>query len=348
MSRDAAPISVKLGEGSYGCVYEHPIPCRAELARGRAEGRAEGKGDPKRRHHMVGKVLREKDAVIELKISTVLQVIPDWRNYFVLQSKADCNRENFARARVTLADDCGIIDRAKDSDLIQLISSYGGQTLFDTPVTQSFHFEAALRHMLEGATRLEEAGVCHFDLHEGNVVVGSGGVLRLIDFGASIVGDATTEKIVRDHQYGFSPEYPPQPPEMSVQNGVVGGENFEDCIRKTIEAKKVFRLAETYLGTSREASRAALRAFWVSSGEALAGNWVEFYKMYWRKWDSWAIGVMFLGLIHRSAIGRSGFEIPAKMRPVLRGLLMASPVNRLTAAQALAMLNADHRRAASS
>jgi hypothetical protein len=171
------------------------------------------------------------------------------------------------------------------------------------------------------------------------VVVGSGEILRLIDFGASIVGDATTEKEVKDHQYAFSPECPPQPPEMSVQNGVVGGGNFEDCIRKTIEAKKVFRLAETYLGSSREASRAALRAFWVSSGEALAGDWVEFYKMYWRKWDSWAIGVMFLGLARRS-----GADIPAKVRPVLRGLVMASPVNRLTAAQALAMLNGDHRR----
>lgn len=335
MPSAAAPISVKLGEGSYGCVYETPIPCKAELT----------KANSKRHRHMVGKVLREKDAVVELKISTILQTVPDWKNYFVLQSQADCNPANFSRARVTLADDCAIIDRAQNSDLIQLISSYGGQTLFDTPVTKSFDFERALRHMLEGGVRLESAGVCHFDLHEGNVVVGSGEILRLIDFGASIVGDATTVKTVKDHQYAFSPEYPPQPPEMSVQNGVAGGENFELCIRKTIEAKKVFRLAETYLGSSREASRAALRAFWVSSGEALAGDWVEFYKLHWRKWDSWAIGVMFLGLIHRSAIGRSGFEIPAKMRPVLRGLLMASPVNRLTAAQALAMLNADHGRA---
>jgi serine/threonine protein kinase len=282
---------------------------------------------------MVGKILREKDATVELKISTVLQSIPDWKHYFILQEQAKCDASNFARARVTLADDCAIMSRAKDEDLIQLISSYGGKTLFDTAITHSFQYEAALRHMLEGCVRLEQAGVCHFDLHEGNVVVGSGGVLRLIDFGASILGDATTEKVVRDHQYSFSPEYPPQPPEMSVQNGVVGGVNFEDCIRKTIEEKRAFRLAETYLGQSREASRAALREFWVTSGEALARDWVEFYKLYWRKWDSWAIGVMFLGIARRGRI-----DIPAKVRPVLRGLLMASPVNRLTAAQGLALL----------
>lgn len=319
-----ATTPTKIGEGSYGCVYGTPVPCRKE---------------PKSPRHVVGKILREKDATVELKISTVLQSVPDWKNYFILQEEADCDASNFARARVTLADDCAIMTRAADSDLIQLISAYGGQTLFDTPIPKSFRVEAALRHMLEGAVRLAAAGVCHYDLHEGNVVVGSGGVLRLIDFGASILGDKTTEKIVRDHQYSFSPDYPPQPPEMSVQNGVVGGENFEVCIRKTIEAKRVFRLAETYLGTSREASRAALRSFWVSSGEALAGNWVDFYKLYWRKWDSWAIGVMFLSLARRG-----GIDIPAKLRPVLRGLLMASPVNRLTAAQALAMLNVGHDR----
>jgi hypothetical protein len=319
--------SHKVGEGSYGCVYQPPIPCKAELTR-KAEAKAETKA--KKRTRVVGKILREKNAEVELKLSTVLQAIPDWKNYFILQEEADCDSSNFARARHTLASECGIMDRAKNSDLIQLLSSYGGDTLFDTPITRDFKYVAAFRHMLEGGVRLESQGVCHFDIHEGNVVQG----LRLIDFGSGFLGDSATEKTVRNHTYSFSPDYPPQPPELSVQNGVEEGLGMEECVRKTIEEKKIFRLAESYLGIPREMSKEELRMFWVTSASALGRDWVEFYKLHWRKWDSWAIGVLFLALARRGHL-----EIPTAIKPVLRGLLHASPVKRLTAAQALRALS---------
>ena len=319
---EKVPKSEILGEGSYGCAFKGGVPCRSERRSG---------------SHVVGKILREKDAAIELNISAVLESVPDWKDYFVLQKEADCDAANFSKARHDLAAECTLLMRTKDDDLVQLLSSYGGKTLFDIPITQSLDFEAGLRHMLEGCVRLAGQGVCHFDLHEGNVVSGVAGVLRLIDFGSAIQGDLTTDKVVKDHTYSFSPEYPPQPPELAVQNGVAGGLDAFECVHKTIEAKRVFQLAESYLGTPRSEYLKALREFYSTDQAALEGinkkRWVDLYKKYWRKWDSWAVGVMFLGLARKRHL-----RLSATVKPVLRGLLMASPVNRLTAAEALALL----------
>ena len=319
---EKAPKSEILGEGSYGCAFKGGVPCRSERRSG---------------SHVVGKILREKDAAIELNISAVLESVPDWKDYFVLQKEADCDAANFSKARHDLAAECTLLMRTKDDDLVQLLSSYGGKTLFDIPITQDLDFEAGLRHMLEGCVRLAGQGVCHFDLHEGNVVSGVAGVLRLIDFGSAIQGDLTTDKVVKDHTYSFSPEYPPQPPELAVQNGVAGGLDAFECVHKTIEAKRVFQLAESYLGTPRSEYLKALHEFYSTDQAALEGinkkRWVDLYKKYWRKWDSWAVGVMFLGLARKRHL-----RLSATVKPVLRGLLMASPVNRLTAAEALALL----------
>ena len=319
---EKVPKSEILGEGSYGCAFKGGVPCRSERRSG---------------SHVVGKILREKDAAIELNISAVLESVPDWKDYFVLQKEADCDAANFSKARHDLAAECTLLMRTKDDDLVQLLSSYGGKTLFDIPITQDLDFEAGLRHMLEGCVRLAGQGVCHFDLHEGNVVSGVAGVLRLIDFGSAIQGDLTTDKVVKDHTYSFSPEYPPQPPELAVQNGVAGGLDAFECVHKTIEAKRVFQLAESYLGTPRSEYLKALREFYSTDQAALEGinkkRWVDLYKKYWRKWDSWAVGVMFLGLARKRHL-----RLSATVKPVLRGLLMASPVNRLTAAEALALL----------
>ena len=319
---EKVPKSEILGEGSYGCAFKGGVPCRSERRSG---------------SHVVGKILREKDAAIELNISAVLESVPDWKDYFVLQKEAECDAANFSKARHDLAAECTLLMRTKDDDLVQLLSSYGGKTLFDIPITQSLDFEAGLRHMLEGCVRLAGQGVCHFDLHEGNVVSGVAGVLRLIDFGSAIQGDLTTDKVVKDHTYSFSPEYPPQPPELAVQNGVAGGLDAFECVHKTIEAKRVFQLAESYLGTPRSEYLKALREFYSTDQAALEGinkkRWVDLYKKYWRKWDSWAVGVMFLGLARKRHL-----RLSAAVKPVLRGLLMASPVNRLTATEALALL----------
>lgn len=305
----------KLAEGSYGCVYAPPVPCKKE-----------------RQHssHTIGKVLRQKNAVIELRISTVLRGIPDWQKYFLLQEKAACETSNFERARPTLTKDCAIIAKAQDSDLVQLLSSYGGQILFHTHITPDFDYIGGLRHMLKAAVLLEDQGVCHYDLHDGNVAIDSKGVLRILDFGSSFLGDSADEGTVKAHAYVFSPDYPPQPPELSVQNAVTGGLESEEGIRRTIAAKVVFEQRQSVLGIPVKEAREALSDFWRHSSVVTADDWPRFYQLHWRKWDSWAIGVMFMGIMRKAHINPT----PA-VRATLTGLLKASPVARFTAAQAL-------------
>ena len=305
----------KLAEGSYGCVYTPPVPCKKE---GSHSSRT------------IGKVLRQKNAVIELRISTVLRSIPDWQKYFLLQEKAACETSNFERVRPTLARDCDIIAKAHDSDLIQLLSPYGGQILFHTHITPEFDYVGSLRHMLKAAVLLEEQGVCHYDLHDGNVTIDSKGTMRLLDFGSSFLGDSSNEETVRVHAYLFSPKYPPQPPELSVQNAVAGGLNYQEGIRRTIASKEVFNQRQSVLGITVKEAHESLSEFWRHSSIVTAEDWPRFYQLHWRKWDPWAIGVIFMGIIRKAHINPT----PA-VRATLTGLLKASPVARFTAAQAL-------------
>ena len=309
----------KLAEGSYGCVYAPPVPCKKERRTSSS--------------HTIGKVLRQKDAIIELRISTVLRSIPDWKHYFLLQEKAKCDSSNFAHARATLSKECEIIGRASDSDLVQLLSSYGGQILFHTPITPQFNFIGSLRHMLEACVRLEEQGVCHFDLHDGNVALDSKNTLRLLDFGSAFLGDTADEATVRAHAYPFTPEYAPQPPELSVQNGVANGLSYQEAIRRTIDAKEVFHQRQSVLGIPMKEATAALTAFWTHSSSVTAGDWARVYQTHWRTWDPWAVGVMFMGILRKGHLNPT----PA-VKAVLTGLLKASPTSRMTAAEALEIL----------
>jgi hypothetical protein len=65
--------------------------------------------------------------------------------------------------------------------------------------------------------------------------------------------------------------------------------------------------------------------------------------MYWRSWDSWAVGVMFLNLLEKSFLNYTFVNTvwknnSNKIRTVLKGLLHSNPIKRLTAEEALDLL----------
>jgi serine/threonine protein kinase len=274
-------------------------------------------------------------------MSAYLKGIPGWERYYIVEDKDECNAKNFQEYKRVYREQCEKIHKIPDEKLVQLIAPYGGKMLFETAITPKFNFLGSLRHMLEGVERLAKQGICHYDLHDGNIVVDYHGTLRIIDFGSAFLGDQTTDEVVVNHTYEFSPDYPPLSPEVTIQQGLVQGISIPLAIQQTIEQKKIFRRAEAILGLSRWQQQKDIESFF---RDIDYDNTIDLYKTYWRKWDSWAVGVLFVKILEKSFLlpgfvaGVWAMHGPA-IRNVLRGLVQADPRKRFTAKEALELFN---------
>jgi hypothetical protein len=116
--------------------------------------------------------------------------------------------------------------------------------------------------------------------------------------------------------------------------------DMNESVKATMQEKKEFSLARRFLGMSTEVQERNLRTFWAEDTTWGGDSWVPFFKAYWRKWDSWAVGVMFLDLLQKSFLLTPFIENTWKqhsvlLRNVLKGLLHSEPRARMTAAEAL-------------
>jgi serine/threonine protein kinase len=325
------PVSSKsklIQEGSYGCAFTPPLPCKKSRASST--------------ERQVGKVIRKKHAEIELSISELIRSIPGWQRFFLIQEEDTCTSKNFAVLRDDYENQCKTLRKAKDTSLLQLLSPHGGTSLFDLTLTNSFDYIGNLRHMLEGVLKLHSQGICHYDLHEANILVDTRGTFRMIDFGAAFVGSEVSEKTIWRHIYDFQPEYAPQPPELSVQNGLYQNLSYNYTIQQTISQKKIFKQLERVLGVPIAGQAEALDRFWRNqSGD----NWVNFFHTYWASWDTWAVGVIFLKLLEKcfllpTFINTQWASQGRQIKTVLKGLLNVDPTKRMSAEEALKLINA--------
>jgi serine/threonine protein kinase len=319
-------MSGLIQEGTYGCVVSPPLKC--------------AKSKPKSNERKVGKIIRIKNSVPELTMGTVIKSIEGWHRYFIVPENDDCDARNFKSHRDEYEKMCKVYRSSLDYQLTQLISPYAGVTIRNMNLMSNFDFVGSLRHVLEGVALLNKQGICHFDLHDGNVLVDTRGTFRIIDFGSAFFGDQIDEKGVRKHLYAFSPEFPPQPPEMAMQNGIYGGMSMVDGLEQTMKQKRAFRLAARLIGLAEASQRAELVEFWKGDTAWKGETWVPFFHAYWRMWDSWAVGILFLDILQKCFL-LPGFLTTTWVRDsgviktVLKGLLASSPVRRFSAKAAL-------------
>ena len=328
-------MSGLIQEGTYGCVVSPPLSCAKAKAKAKAKNNSQRK---------VGKIIRIKNSVPELTMGTVIRSIEGWHRYFIVPDNDDCYARNFKSHRDEYEKMCKVYRSSPDYQLTQLISPYAGVTIRTMNLMSNFDFVGSLRHVLEGVALLNKQGICHFDLHDGNVLVDVRGTFRIIDFGSAFFGDQIDEKGVRKHLYAFSPEFPPQPPEMAMQNAMYGGMSMTDGLEQTIKQKRAFRRAARLIGLPEATQRANLAKFWIEDKAWKGESWVPFFQAYWRVWDSWAVGILFLEILEKCFL-LPGFlattwpRDSGKIKTVLKGLLASSPVGRMTAAAALEALD---------
>lgn len=330
--------STLIDKGGHGCVFTPPIPCKKSKV---AKAIKATKATKATKARIVGKVIKKDNAEVELKAASIVKGIPGWQRFFILQEQDSCNSSNFHTLKKTYSKECAMMQKAADKNLTQLISPYGGKTLLS--IDSTFDFIGNLRHVLEGCALLQEAGLCHYDIKELNILVSDSGTLRLIDFGSAFIGDAVTEDNLWRNQYPFIPEYGPQPPEFSVQCGLHAGLGYAHSIRETVAKKFAFKLIENILGITTEKNAADMKKFWEEQGEWKGDSWVPFFHTYWRKWDSWGVGVIFIRILQMCLFKHKFVEEVWKkdrdvIKNVLKGLLAVDPRERLTCVAALLLL----------
>jgi serine/threonine protein kinase len=311
-------LGTKIGEGSYGCVY--------------------ATNDKKK----VLKVSDIKEASIELNIAKVIKGIPDWEKYYVIQNEENFGQSNFKRIRPLYEGNCKIIREKSNSNLRLISSPYGGISVRNIEITESFSYYKAMRHILEAVAKLNAQGICHFDLHSGNILEDINGLIRLIDFGAAFMGDEADINTVKKRSYTFSPKFAAQPPELSIQNAIMEGKPIQESIDDLLEKREVFRNSVEYTGLTPSYVRNELFNFSTDEYHTTVLAWSEYYRKYWRKWDVWGVGILALKILQQCLFIKvlrnelwDDIQMRSKIQKLLQGCLEPDPRKRFSAKDAL-------------
>ena len=332
-----------IAQGAYGCIFDKPLDCKRK-----------GKKDKSTK---IAKLTEDIDANQEINIGNELRDMPLATNYFILADPESCAVKPIEKQDEEDIDDCNFLDRVELRYTRQIYMDYGGKALYQMNLYPSqFDLLKFMIHMLEAAGTLLLAGICHYDIHPGNIVVDKKGATRLIDFGMAFKGPTVSKSVIdlrwKVLRFG-TPEHTEhwisnqEPPEITIINAVVNNEfPLEAAIQKTVYTKNIFgQLAKPLLGISRANQIESFEHFWITSKACKEEDWVKFFRLYWSVFDSWSLGTLFLTYLQKQlsffqfTSSDAWKEKQVSIRAALRGLLDINPRNRLDAIEALALLD---------
>lgn len=332
-----------IAQGAYGCIFDKPLECKRK-----------GKKDKTTK---IAKLTEDIDATQEINIAKELRDMPLSENYFILADPESCAVKEVEKQEEEDLEDCNFLDRVDLKYTRQIYMDYGGKALYQANIHPSqFNLLQFMIHMLEAAGTMLLAGICHYDIHPGNIVVDKKGAYRLIDFGLAFKGPSVTKSIVNLRwkvlRFG-TPEHTEhwisnqEPPEITIINAVANNEfPLEAAIQKTIYTKNIFgQLAKPMFGISRSNQIDAFKHFWMTSKACRESDWVKFFKLYWSVFDSWALGTLFFTYLQKQlsfyqfTTSATWKEKEVSIRVALQGMLEINPRKRLDAIEALSLLD---------
>ena len=340
-----------IGEGSYGCVFDKPLKCA-------------GKKKLQIKKDRLGKITLAYDAAQEVHISNTLRKAPLWQNFFILTDPESCKLAPIKEQTEKQLNECGPlvreVQRIQYSDMKQIFLPWGGRQfgsiLHSNDIRpEKFDFYNFMIHILKGVGTMTLAGVCHFDIHPGNILVDQNKVARIIDFAMSFRGSTIKEEEINDHwkqlAFGNSKKTShwisnQEPPEVTIMNAINHNYGVEDAIEEVVYGKDIFKqMSKPLIGTSRAVSIKKLEDFWKTSKCASSMDWTTFWRSYWTGYDSWALGTMLYTLLMMQLSFRSFADSSTwkeKRVPILtalRGMLEPSPRYRIDVIEALALID---------
>ncbi len=314
-----------IDEGLYGCVFMPTLECKTK----------KGQDDIDNNNLTLSKLILKDNAIIEYNVSTFIRQIPLWRNYFIV-SETMCQPSTNQKEKELL--ECGAIKEHKLSEFRILSMPYGGVPLSSYKFNiNQIDFMQFVKHIIEAGSILNLFGVVHRDIHNGNILIDSNTVPRIIDFNLAIfVEKPLTSKHIR-HAYNVN--IGQEPPDSTLVNGIMLGYNQEKIIDSILTKKAIIKKIRNILNISEYSMRQDLDKLCKESKSIKSGNDVQWFNTYWRTIDSWAIGVNIVDLISKLSLWPNFDTVLKKCNtvlfPVLRAMCAVNPVDRIDCVQAL-------------
>ena len=320
-----------LDQGQYGCVFTSKMKCKGNPV--------VLKEDPD--HPPLSKITLKSHADKEYKIAEIIRDIPFYRNYYAV-AEAICD------AATTQTDPdidrCDVLEDHSQGKF-KLLSMYNyGEPLDYMRPSRTFDVMRFVIHLVEAGALLNLVGIVHRDIHHGNILVDKHNVPRLIDFNLSIMTEnpVTQKQLMYEHTVMIDQ----MPPDSTLVNAVTQGyRNGYKIIDSLLTDRPIIKKIHTILGVSPHQMRRDLRQLYERSKSIPTGNVIAWFQAYWRKNDSWAIGVNLIHFFSRLSLWpeMDSLLAPYKDRlfPVLRRMCEVSPLKRIDCVQALYQLNPD-------
>ena len=196
-----------LDHGMYGCIFTSSLHCKNKKSAELIENKE---------HPPISKLIRTEHAEVEYKISSLIRQIPLWKNYFAV---AESMCEPSSSQTEQDLPQCPVLEEHDLSDFRVLSMTYQGVPLDSFRIhVPSFDVARFISHLLEAGALLVLYGVVHRDLHQGNILVDSHHVPRIIDFNLSVFAkeSVTDDDLSHHHTVHVGQE----PPDATIVNAV--------------------------------------------------------------------------------------------------------------------------------
>jgi serine/threonine protein kinase len=323
-----------LGQGTYGCIFDKPLQCERRR---------------KVRSNYVGKLTRIDDAEGEREAALAIHRIPNWSDYFIVADpKSFCRPKPITQQTEEDILSCNVVREMGFEGMLQFEMPLGGKDLYDTLRSANLSVDKLrvfdlIEHLLEAGALMVLNGFCHFDIHQGNILIDKNMSPKFIDFGDSFLDTEIDLNLIIQLRKQYTPSFSTEPPEILVIAGLRNNKTVDDCLMEMLAVKQPLILAERLLGISRNKQAERFRLFWGTSRAVRKENWVAFWKTYWPMVDSWSIGSVIIEMMNRiiRRTDATGLDSPqmAALQNILRMMLQINPRDRFDCVEALNMFN---------
>jgi hypothetical protein len=322
-----------IAQGLYGCVFTPSLTCKPGTEKTVEE-------ESSHAATALSKLLGRDDAEQEFQIAKRIHLIPFHKQYFAVAASVCIPEEKQQEKNLPK---CQI---EQDGSLRLLRMPYAGKALHQVQFSlSSFDLRAFAVHLIAGGALMNLFGVIHRDLHQGNVLVDSHHVPRIIDFNLSVSVRSPKKVQASDLSHKYEVDITQEPPDSTVVNAIAHGISPLSVIHAVCFRKSVMNKIVSVLGVSKKEMHERLLGFYKKSRSMRTGDLEGWFAIYHRVVDSWAIGVLLVELIYRLSLWPSAGRIQPQIRelvPVLRKMCAVHPVDRIDCVQALHLLEPNH------
>lgn len=323
----------------YGCVFTPSLACQPGTEQRLGEEVSVA----------LSKLIPTEEAEQEFEIAKRIHRIPFHKQYFVVMDSmcepavSQPKERELSRCDVLPSEAKEKEETLEDMRLLRM--RYAGKALHVAPFTAGFSLRTFAIHLVAGGALMNLFGLVHRDLHQGNVLVDSHHVPRIIDFNLSFsVRSSKVKASDLSHKYEVS--ITQEPPDSTLVNAIAHGESAISVIQAICFQKPVIQKMVGLLGGTKKERYMELLAFYKKSKAVRSGDLERWFSLYHRVVDSWAIGAMLVELIHRLSLwpataGRIQDDV-RELIPVLRDMCAIQPMTRTDCVQALRRLDPNH------